>query len=108
LRPIDVIGRNRASYEFLRSELSKSFSGKTLVVTHHCPIEEVAGLKHEGHLSAAYFNRWHDLVALADVWIFGHTHHAVDVVLGDCRLISNPRGYPGETVGFIEDLVIEI
>ncbi|WAH60640.1 metallophosphoesterase [Pseudomonas silvicola] len=108
LRPIDVIERNRASYEFLRKELSKSFEGKTVVVTHHCPVEEVSGSKHEGHLNAAYFNRWHDLVAQADLWIFGHTHHAVDVMLGGCRVLSNPKGYPGETVGFITDLVIEI
>jgi predicted phosphodiesterase len=51
-------------------------------------------------LGAAYFNTWYDLVAQADVWIFGHTHHAVDTVVSGCRVVSNPKGYPGERSGF--------
>lgn len=108
LRPVDVIGRNIAAREFLVSELAKPFEGQTIVITHHCPIQDVAGEGHEGHLGAAYFNQWHDLVASADVWIFGHTHHAVDTVIAGCRLVSNPRGYPGERTGFSADLTIEV
>ncbi|WP_323828495.1 metallophosphoesterase [Pseudomonas sichuanensis] len=74
LRPADLIARNIATCEFLVTELAKGFAGKTVVVTHHCPIPEVNGYNNEGHLGAAYFNEWHDLVAQADVWIFGHTH----------------------------------
>lgn len=108
LRPEDVIERNRDAFDFLAGELAKSFEGKTIVITHHCPVPEVAGEKHDGHLSAAYSNRWHSLLPLADVWIFGHTHRAVDIELGGCRLISNPRGYPQESTGFVSDFAIEI
>lgn len=108
LRPSDVIERNAASYDFLSLELSKPFSGSTVVVTHHCPIPEVSGDKHEGHLSAAYFNRWHALLEQANLWVFGHTHRAVDIELNGCRVLSNPRGYPQEKTGFIEDFVVEI
>lgn len=79
-----------------------------MVITHHCPIREVAGNGHEGHLGAAYFNEWHELVALADVWIFGHTHYVVDTIVSGCRVISNPRGYPGERTGFSPDFTIEV
>ncbi|MBD8575244.1 metallophosphoesterase family protein [Pseudomonas syringae] len=108
LRPVDLIARNIATRRFLADELDKAFEGKTVVITHHCPIQEVAGNDHDGHLGAAYFNQWHDLVARADVWIFGHTHHAVDTVVSGCRLVSNPRGYPGQFTGFISDLLIEV
>lgn len=108
LRPSDLIGLNIATRQFLATELAKHFEGKTVVITHHCPIPEVAGNGHEGHLGAAYFNLWHDLVAEADAWIFGHTHHAVDTVVTGCRLVSNPRGYPGEKPGFVPDFIIEI
>lgn len=108
LRPSDLIERNHEVYDFLVSELNRPFDGKTVVITHHCPIPEVAGDKHDGHLSAAYTNRWHSLLSMADVWIFGHTHRAVDIELGGCRLISNPRGYPKEKTGFISDFTIEI
>lgn len=64
LRPADVIERNRVAFDFLKRELSKPFNGKNVVVTHHCPVPEVDGEKHDGHLSAAYFNRWHSVVPL--------------------------------------------
>lgn len=108
LRPADVIERNHVALDFLKRELSKSFDGKTVVVTHHCPVPEVGGEKQDGHLSPAYFNRWHSVVPLVDVWIFGHTHRAVDIELGGCRIISNPRGYPEEETGFAPDLTVEI
>ncbi len=108
LRPVDLIARNIATRRFLADELDKAFEGKTVVITHHCPIQEVAGNDHDGHLGAAYFNQWHDLMARADIWIFGHTHHAVDTVVSGCRLVSNPRGYPGECTGFISGLLIEV
>ncbi|OXR38663.1 serine/threonine protein phosphatase [Pseudomonas jessenii] len=108
LRPSDLISRNHASRDWLAKELDKPFAGKTVVVTHHSPVPEIAGEKGDGHLSAAYTNRWHALVENADLWIFGHTHRAVDVTLGRCRLISNPRGYPGEQTGFDPGLVVSL
>lgn len=108
LRPADVVELNRAAFEFLEDELCKPFEGKTVVVTHHCPVAELAGEENDGHLSAAFFNRWHTLLPLVDVWIFGHTHRAVDVELGGCRIISNPLGYPGEETGFAPNLTVEI
>lgn len=108
LRPVDLIARNITARDFLATELANDFDGKTVVVTHHCPIQEVAGDGHVGHLGAAYFNQWHDLVSRGDAWIFGHTHHAVDTVVSGCRLVSNPRGYPGEKTGFSSEFIIEI
>lgn len=108
IRPADLIELNRASYEFLRDHLAIPFAGQTVVVTHHCPIPEASGSEHSGHLSAAYFNRWHELVDQADFWIFGHTHHAIDRSFGRCRLISNPRGYPSEKTGFDSCKILEI
>ena len=106
LRPEDVIKRNHIAYDFLFSELAKPFDGKTAVITHHCPVPEVSGEKHDGHLCAAYTNCWHALVEKADLWIFGHTHRSVDVTVGRCRVVSNPRGYPYENTGFDSNLVI--
>jgi predicted phosphodiesterase len=108
LRAADLIAKNRATHEFLDRELSTPFQGKTVVVTHHCPIAEAAGDEQDGHVSAAYFNRWHFLVAKADVWIFGHTHRSIDAMFGKCRLISNPRGYPDEQTGFEPHKIVEI
>ncbi|MBF7143282.1 MULTISPECIES: metallophosphoesterase family protein [Pseudomonas] len=108
LRPDDVATRNRESKDWLARELEKPFAGKTIVVTHHCPLALAMGQGHQGHLSAAYSNDWPDLVALAHLWIFGHTHQSVDMTYMGCRLFSNPRGYPSEVTGFDPHCVIEI
>ena len=108
LRPCDLVNRNHATHDWLAHELDKPFDGKTVVVTHHAPVPEVVGDKHEGHLIAAYTNSWHALLEKADLWIFGHTHRAVDVTLDGCRVISNPRGYPGERTGFDPGFVIDL
>lgn len=108
LRPSDLISRNHASFAWLAKELDEPFDGKTVVVTHHAPIPEVMGDKHEGHLIAAYSNRWYELLDKADLWIFGHTHRAVDITLDGCRVVSNPRGYPGERTGFDHGFVIDL
>lgn len=108
IRPEDVVRRNQVARAWLSEELAKPFSGMTVVVTHHCPTPAVAGENDEGHLGAAFSNHWPSLIEQADVWIFGHTHSAVDTHLAGCRLISNPRGYPGEHTGFDSGLEIEV
>lgn len=108
LRPGDVAGRNVASRVWLAQELNKPFQGKTVVVTHHAPATEVLCDNHDGHLASAYANNWSELVKKADLWIFGHTHRSIDTELAGCRVVSNPRGYPGEITGFRSDLEIDI
>ncbi|PIO94363.1 serine/threonine protein phosphatase [Pseudomonas syringae] len=108
LRPDDLVTRNHLARDWLSSQLDAPFEGRTVVISHHCPVPEVAGDNEEGHLSASYTNSWHSLVSRSDAWIFGHTHHAIDQILGGCRLVSNPKGYPGESTGFDPMKIIEI
>jgi predicted phosphodiesterase len=42
------------------------------------------------------------------IWLFGHTHDAVDVTVGQVRCLARPVGYPGEHSQPYEPLVIEI
>jgi predicted phosphodiesterase len=48
-----------------------------------------------------------------DLWIHGHTHSPTDHYRGECRVVSNPRGYlqkdgSYENLHFDSKLVIEI
>lgn len=108
LRPEDLINRSRSARAWLLQELEKRFDGKTVVVTHHAPTPEKLGDKHDGHLNAAYANNWPDLLNMADVWVYGHTHCAADFYSGRCRVVSNPRGYPGEQTGFDPGFVLNL
>ncbi|MDD0976917.1 metallophosphoesterase [Pseudomonas fontis] len=104
----DVINRNRITYEWLAQELSKKFDGKTIVVTHYCPIINLSGPEQGSSLMPAFTNEWPELVAQADLWVFGHTHSHVDVEFYGCRVVSNPRGYPQEGCGFDPRFTVEI
>ncbi|WP_411561649.1 metallophosphoesterase [Pseudomonas shirazensis] len=108
LRPDDLVSRNHIARDWLTHELARSFGGKTVVVTHHSPSPLAIRSNHDGHLTAAFTNDWHSLVPLADAWVFGHTHEAVDIDLAGCRVISNPRGYPNENTGFDPYFEIQI
>lgn len=108
LRPADLIARNHIAKSWLTEELGQPFVGKTIVITHHSPSSIVVEGKHDGHLNAAYTNDWPRLIEQADLWVFGHTHEFVDVELGGCRVVSNPRGYPTEETGFNPAFEIEI
>lgn len=108
LRPEDVIKLNHAARGWLTQELARPFCGKTIVVTHHSPSPLVISNQDGGHLTGAYTNDWPELISQADVWVFGHTHEAVDMALAGCRVISNPRGYPSEDTGFDPYFEIQI
>lgn len=108
LRPDDLITRSKTAYQWLAQELSKPFDGKTVVVTHHAPALNHAGDDHPEHLIAAYANDWSELLGKADLWVYGHTHVAADFFKEGCRVVSNPRGYPGQSTCFDPDLLIEL
>ncbi|RON14815.1 metallophosphoesterase family protein [Pseudomonas frederiksbergensis] len=108
LRPDDLIAKSQAAYAWLTEELDKPFDGKTVVVTHHAPVLDYVGDELPAHLIAAYANNWPELVAQADLWVYGHTHIAADFVKRGCRVVSNPRGYPTQETGFDLDFLIDI
>lgn len=110
LRPQDTQLIARQSREWLNSELSQPFSGKTAVVTHHPPLLElIPNWGTSPHSQSIFGNDWRELLKLKiDLWIFGHTHQPVDRVIEHTRFLSNPRGYPNEEINFKPDLVITI
>lgn len=107
LRPTDLIAKSKVAYAWLARELETPFDGKTVVITHHAPLPDYLSDDHAGHLAAAYANDWSDLLGRADLWVYGHTHVAADFTKCGCRVVSNPRGYPGQDIGFDPDLLIE-
>lgn len=108
LRPDDLIAKSQAAYAWLTGELDKPFAGKTVVVTHHAPALDHLGDELPEDLIAAYANDWPELLGMANLWVYGHTHFAADFIKNGCRVVSNPRGYPNQKTGFDPNLLIEI
>jgi predicted phosphodiesterase len=113
LTPQHVLDMHRESRRFLERMLtvdSDPTVEKTVVVTHHAPSALSLPPQTPDLLDAAYASHLDDLVAQADLWIHGHTHHPVDYRIGKARVVSNPRGYVGYELakGFRPDLVLEV
>lgn len=105
----DVSKKSKAARAWLQDRLSQPFNGPTVVITHHAPsMRSVVNPDTSNHLDAAYANRWESLMDGVVLWVHGHTHTAVDYVMDQTRVISNPKGYPGETTGFDPKLIVSV
>jgi Icc-related predicted phosphoesterase len=97
--PDFVYREHRLSRDWLESELSRPFSGKTVVVTHHAPSflsqhPRFAGSSIGGGFCSNLDNiieKWKPLL-----WIHGHLHDPVDYRIGETRVLCNPWGYQRE------------
>jgi Icc-related predicted phosphoesterase len=98
LHPDDVIVRHNKSLEFIKNTVANT-SKKIVVVTHHAPSDMSVADCYKGDtlMNGAYRSNLEDFVMDSNInlWCHGHTHHAFDYVLGDTRVVCNPRGYIG-------------
>ena len=115
LAPLDTMTDHRMAKEYIlpQIELHKKEGKKVVVVTHHLPSWMSVHECLKGHsMNGAYASELGDeIVELKpDLWFHGHTHFSFDYMLGDTRIICNPRGYAPNYLNedFIDDLIIEI
>jgi predicted phosphodiesterase len=95
MTPGDSVTLHLVAVEYLQKQLETPFSGKTVVVTHHLPSMQSVSAQYKQELtSCAFASHLDHLVGKADYWIHGHTHDSFDYMLGKCRVLCNPRGYP--------------
>lgn len=90
---------------FLKEEHSKR-----VVISHFVPSMVCADPQFDGSLLNPYFITEMDKYMGWDgLWLFGHTHSSMDKMVGDTRLVCNPRGYGSENShGFNDKLILEI
>ncbi len=101
-----VYNQNEKSVNFL-----KEARDIDLVITHHLPSHRSVNAQYLNEPTNLYFLCDVSEIMLAlepKVWCHGHTHIPCDYQLGDTRVVSNPRGYPGENSGEYRPVTIEI
>ncbi|KON48577.1 hypothetical protein AL013_02395 [Mariprofundus ferrooxydans] len=81
--------------EWLERELSNSYGGKTVVISHHAPSLSSVHQKYDKHPQKDCYVtslEWlmGDNIAL---WVHGHTHDSFDYAVMGTRVVCNPRGY---------------
>lgn len=87
----DYLSRNKESVDFISHELSRSFKGITVVVSHFAP--HYLSIEKQYKKDSQSVNLPDSLIGMADYWIHGHTHTCFDYFIGKCRVICHPFGY---------------
>lgn len=83
--------------DYIKDQYEQRGDQKIVVVTHFLPARECIAPRFRGpDLINDYFAN--DLGGYISTmsnttWLFGHTHDATDIVLGDTRVVANPHGY---------------
>lgn len=85
------------SLNYLESELSQNFTGKTVVVTHHVPTFLNFPSQYKGSiLNEAFVVELFPLIESSNInyWIYGHHHsNTPDFNIGNTVLLTNQMGY---------------
>lgn len=92
----EIIARHVESKAFMAAEMAKSWTGKTIVLTHHAPSPRSLMKQFQGDpTNAAFASDLTDVIRSGqpDIWIHGHIHQFHDYVEGHTRVICNPLGY---------------
>ena len=89
-----VYTQNARAVEFLDHEMREG----DVVVTHHLPAPACVAPAYAGSPLNAFFLCDLEALMIAKrpaLWIHGHTHSSVDVMVGATRIVCNPFGYAG-------------
>lgn len=95
---LDTLAWHTEDRQWLEGVLSASTATVDIVLTHHLPSYRAVAPRYSGDpCNIAFATDLDHLCALVPYWVCGHTHTPRDLTVNTCRVIINPRGYPGET-----------
>jgi predicted phosphodiesterase len=100
LRPSHTADRHRQTVQYFRTVLADLKDAKVVMVTHHAPsYQSIAECyRNDSLMNGGYYSNLdefildHPQIVLAT---HGHTHVPFDYMIGDTRIVCNPRGYAG-------------
>jgi hypothetical protein len=102
--PDDVRALHRAHIRGLRSSIREAASNgnEICLLTHHCPWGIPSKKMESVYVTDLPHTNPEMFLPPVKSWCYGHTHRPFDGQLGstDCRLVSNPIGYPAERLPF--------
>ncbi len=90
-----MLALHRESRAFFEAELAKPFDGETVCVSHMAPSRQSLAPGHPTHdwLYAASLEHLMEGDNAPALWLHGHIHANRDYVIGNTRVVANPRGY---------------
>jgi hypothetical protein len=100
LRPAHVASRHRRSLDYIKHVVQGNREKRYAVVGHHSPskLSTHPRYANEREMNGAYSSDLSEFILdhpEIKLWTHGHTHHPFDYMIGDTRIVCNPRGYIG-------------
>jgi len=115
LKPLDTMSDHMRAKEFILPAIKqhKDAGHKVVVVTHHLPSFLSVPDRYKGDdLNGAYASELFDDIfdLKPELWIHGHMHNSCDYMIGDTKIICNPRGYWKDELNkdFDDTLIVEV
>ena len=115
LRPAHAMDRYRKTVEYIKLIVDANRDSKCVVVGHHAPSFQSIGeqYKHDTLMNGGYASDLSEFIMdrpQIKLWTHGHMHQTFDYMIGETRVVCNPRGYEshGEVSGWNPNILIEI
>jgi len=98
--PKDAVEDHDKALDYISHVVAERAEEKFVVVSHHCPSEQSVHDKYRADtiMNGGFRSDLDDFISYRPqikLWCHGHTHEEFDYVLGETRVVCNPRGYVG-------------
>jgi len=114
---LDVAIRHDKTLAYIKLMVQEHKDKTCVVVGHHSPsFQSVHPMyAHETLMNGGYHSDLSEFILdhpQIKLWVHGHTHHPFDYVIGETRIVCNPRGYENdgysEDTGWNPNIVLEV
>jgi Icc-related predicted phosphoesterase len=100
LRPEDTIEEHKNTLAYFKAVLSANRNKKAIVVGHHAPSKLSVKPRYEkdATINGAYNSDLSEFILdnqNIKLWTHGHTHDCFEYMIGETKVVCNPRGYVG-------------
>lgn len=102
LRPSDTYNYHLESKAFIKETVESNKGKKVIVITHQAPSFQSVDdyFRHDVNGNGCYASDMDDFIlehGNIRLWQHGHMHHPKDYMIGTCRIVCYPRGYPNDS-----------
>lgn len=98
--PEDAVAEHVKMKQYIQTIVQGNHDTKYVVVGHHAPSAQSihAQYAHDSIMNGGYSSNLDEFIMdhpQIRLWTHGHTHHPFDYMIGETRVVCNPRGYAG-------------
>jgi len=104
LKVEETLGYHLKAVDFINKQCTLYNDKSIVVLSHHAPHQK-STVRDFDNLQGAYCSDLSDLILDNEnisLWLHGHCHEEVTYDIGQCTIMSHPRGYPNQLYSQLE------